>query len=152
MSKSKQLIDESVAQDLGLVLSTHTRSIRDVAECPKGILCLIFAYQQDDYVCYDLVPVWREINGMRIKLPKFQSHPIIVDRLKKRFYRRHYSTDGTTLTPLKVKTTEEFERRLPFELGNITQFSTTLIEPELVMGLRSKPLLFHRRKIKYEPS
>lgn len=150
MSKSKQLIDASIARDLGLVLSTHTRTIREVAEHPLEVLCLVFAYQLDDYVCYDLVPVWREINGMRIKLPKFQSHPTIVERLKKRFYRRHYVTNGRTLIPLKVKTTEEFERRLPFELGNINQFTSNLIEPELVMGLRSKPLLFHRRKVQYE--
>lgn len=150
MLKSKTVIDSSVACDLGLVLSTHTKSIREVAEDPDHTLCLIFAYQVDDYVCYDLLPLWREINGMRIKLPKFQSHPVIEDRLIKRFYKRYYTTDGRTLTPIKVKTPQEFERRLPFEVGNLTNCLTTIIEPELVMGLRSKPLLFHRRKIKYE--
>lgn len=149
MTKSKKQIDESVACDLGLELSTHTKSIRDVAEDPASVICLVFAYDDDHHVYYDLVPVWREINGMRIKLPKFQSHPIIVERLKKRLYRRHYTTDGRTLVPIKVRTTDEFERRLPFELGNITQHNTTVVEPDLVMGLRSKHLLFHRRKIQY---
>lgn len=150
MPKSKKQIDESVACDLGLVLSTHTKSIREVAEDPDNALCLILAYELDDYVCYDLVPVWREINGMRIKLPKFQSHPIIEDRLRKRFYKRYYITDGRELTPIKTKCPLEFERRLPFETGNISDLSTTIIEPPIVMGLRSKHLLFHRKKIRYE--
>ena len=150
MSKSKKRIDDSVACDLGLVLSTHTKSIREIAEDPEHTLCLIFAYMLDDYVCYDLVPVWREINGMRIKIPKFQSHPTVVERLSKQFYRRYYTTDGYQLTPLKVKTPAEFDRRLPFEVGNLTNCLSTIIEPDLVMGLRSKPLLFHRRKIQYE--
>jgi hypothetical protein len=150
MTKSKSQIDESVACDLGLVLSTHTTSIREIAEQPDEALCLVFAFELGEYVCYDLVPVWREINGMRIKIPKFQSHPTIVERLSKRYYRRYYTTNGQTLTPIKVKTIAEFERRLPFETGNLTNCLTTIIEPELTMGLRSKPLLFHRRKIKYE--
>jgi hypothetical protein len=150
MAKSKKQIDESVACDLGLVLSPHTRTIREVAEAGNATVCLIFAFECDDYVCYDLVPVWREVNGMRIKLPKFQSHPTVVERLRKLLYRRYYTTDGRYLYPLKVKSVDEFNRRLPFEVGNITDCLTTLIEPDLVMGLRSKSLLFHRRKIQYE--
>ncbi len=149
MTKSKTRIDNAVSCDLGLVLSPHSTTIREIAENPDSILCLIYAYEQDDTVHYDLVPLWREINGMRIKLPKFQSHPVIEDRLRKGLYRRHYVASHRSLTPIKLKSTAEFERRLPFELGNLDHPLSELVVPELVMGLRAKPLLFHRQKVSY---
>lgn len=150
MSKSKARIDSAVAGDLGLVLSTHTTTIREIAENPDPVLALLFAYEVGEIVHYDLLPLWREINGMRIKLPKFQSHPVIEERLNKKFYKRYYVACGHTLTPIKLKSVSEFDRRLPFETGNLTQCVTSIVVPELVMGLRAKPLLFHRRKIQYE--
>lgn len=150
MSKHKARIDSAVACDLGLVLSTHTTTVREIAENPDNVMCLVYAYELGELVCYDLIPLWREINGMRIKLPKFQSHPVISDRLHKQFYKRYYVGGVNGLVPIKVKTTAEFERRLPFELGNIIHYTTTIISPELIMGLRRKPLMFHRTSIGYE--
>lgn len=150
MSKSKTRIDHAVACDLGLVLSTHTTTLREIAENPDRVQALLFAYEVGEIVHYDLIPLWREINGMRIKLPKFQSHPIIEERLSKQFYKRYYSACGHVLTPIKLKSTSEFYRRLPFETGNLTEYTSSIVVPELIMGLRAKPLLFHRRKIQYE--
>lgn len=150
MTKSKVQIDESVACDLGLVLSTHTTTVREIAEQPDDVMCLIFAFEQGDYVCYDLVALWREIDGMRIKIPKFQSHPTIEDRLRRRLYKRFYVAGLNSLTPIKLKTVEEFHRRLPFELGNLDNCHTALIVTEPAMGLRAKPLLFNRKRISYE--
>lgn len=149
MAKFKARIDEAVACDLGLVLSTHTTTIREIAENPANVLCLIFAYEVGEIVHYDMAPLWREINGMRIKLPKFQSHPIIEERLSKLYYKRYYVATPNGLTPIKFKSIAEFGRRLPFELGNITECPTSIVVPELIMGLRAKPLMFHRRKIQY---
>jgi hypothetical protein len=150
MTKSKARIDYAVACDLGLVLSTHATTIREIAENPENVLALLFAYEDGEITQYDLVPLWREINGMRIKLPKFQLHPIIEERLSKQFYQRYYVAHSRTLTPIKLKSTAEFARRLPFETGNLIECLTSTVVPELIMGLRAKPLLFHRRKIQYE--
>ena len=149
MSKSKTRIDNAVACDLGLVLSTHSITIREIAENPDPVLALLFAYEVEETVYYDLVPLWREINGMRIKLPKFQTHPLVEERLSKQFYKRYYVANGNQLTPIKLKSTAEFERRLLFETGNLDGCLTSMVVPELIMGLRAKPLMFHRRKIQY---
>ena len=62
MSKLKARLDQAVANDLGIELSSESITLKEVAAKPNIVDTLVFAFIEGDYVCYDTVPVWRCIN------------------------------------------------------------------------------------------
>lgn len=149
MSKLKARIDQAVAEDLGIELSSIPTTLKEVAGNPDSVHGLVMAFTVNEIVYYDLVPVWRNINGMRIKIPKFQSRPIIEDRLIKQQYQRYYTLGDGILTPLKVSKASDIKIKLPFKIGNDPSYQTTMVVTEDAMGLRKKPLLFNRQRLTY---
>lgn len=150
MSKLKVRMNEAVADDLGVEVSSKTITVKELADNPDVVEALVFAYSMDDQIYYDLVPIWRDVNGMRIKVPKFQSLPIIEERLDRRLYQRYYALGLGLLIPLKAAKPSELRTRLPFKIGNDPSYHTQITAPDETMALRKKPLLQHRRRIAYE--
>lgn len=151
MSKLKAQLDQAVANDLGVELSSESTTLLEVAGNPDCIKALVFAFVLGNDFYYDLLPVWRIVNGMRIKLPKFQSRPVIEDRLSKQQYKRYYALGNGILTPLKVSKVKDLKNHLPFRIGDDPSYQTTLITHDETMGIRKKPLLFHRWRPSYAP-
>lgn len=149
MSKLKARIDNAVARDLGIELSSIPTTLKEVTGNPDSVCALILAFEIEGIVHYDLLPVWRYINGMRIKIPKFQSHPIIEERLVKKIYKRYYVLCQDTFANLKLDKPNDLRANLPFRIGDDHRYQTTMVVTGDTMGLRKKPLLFHRRRPKY---
>lgn len=150
MSKFKARINDAVTGDLGVGLSSKSITIKELSAIPDLIESLVFAFMVDDQVYYDLVPIWRYVNGMRIKIPKFQSLPIIEERLDQSVYQRFYALGNGLLIPLKAFKLTELRTRIPFKIGNDPNYRTSITVPDESMALRKKPLLYHRKKIEYE--
>lgn len=150
MSKLKARIDQAVAGDLGVELSSNSTNLQEVTANPDLTESLVMAFIVDDTVYYDLVPVWRYVNGMRIKLPKFQSRPIIEGRLNKQLYQRYYTLGHGVLTPFKFSKPNDLRTKLPYRVGEDYGYQTEMVIPELTMGLRKKSLLYHRQGPTYE--
>lgn len=150
MSKLKARLDQAVADDLGIELSSESITLKEVALEPELVDTIVLAFIEGDDFCYDTVPVWRYINGMRIKIPKFHSRPIIEVRLAKQFYRRYYAVRQGVLYPIKVSKPGDLKTWLPFIVIDDDLYRTTVVTPDAVMGLRKKSLLFHRQRPKYE--
>jgi len=149
MSKLKAKLDQAVAGNLGIELSPNSITLKELAGQPTLVTSLILAFVQGEDFCYDVVPVWRYVNGMRIKIPKFHSRPIIEARLAKQFYLRYYALFDGKLYPLKVSKPSDLKARLPFKVREDGLYRSTVISPDAVMGLRKKPLLFHRQRANY---
>lgn len=150
MSKLKAQLGKAVADDLGIEYSSEKLTLQEVSVDPEPIESLICAFVHGDDFCYDQVPVWRCINGMRIKIPRFHSHPIIEERLKSQHYQRYFVVRSGTLHPLKVVKPVDLKNRLPFKIDNDPTYRTSIVSPELAMGLRKKSLLYHRQRVAYE--
>lgn len=149
MSKSKARLDVAVAEDLGIELSSESLTLKEVAEQPDLVDCLILAFIEGEDCYYDKVPVRRYINGMRIKIPKFHSHPIIEGRLTKRRYTRYYVIRAGKLNVVKISKPSDLKAYLLFTVNDDADYQTCVTIPELNMGLRKKPLMFHRRQVTY---
>lgn len=150
MSKLKARIDQAVAGDLGVELSSRVINLQEIAANPDNVDELILAYIVDDNIYYDRLPVWRYVNGMRIKLPKFQSRPIIEARLTKQLYKRYYAVIDGKLHQLKISKPSDLKLRLPFRITEEVDYRSNVVSPDDLMGLRKKALLFHRRQPRYE--
>lgn len=150
MTKLKARLDKAVAEDLGIALSCDSITLKEVAEHPNLVTAIVLAYLVGDDIYYDQIPVWRYVNGMRTKIPKFHSRPVIEARLAKQLYNRYYVIFAGALIHLKVSKPSDLKLRLPFTIGEDGTYRSTVVVPDSVMGLRKKPLLFHRRQVKYE--
>lgn len=144
MSKLKAKIDKVIAEYLGIEISSIIVNLKEVASNPELVESIIMAYIADNVICYDLVSLQRYNNGMRIKVPKFQSYPIIEERLNKRQYQRYYVLGNGKLTPIKISKVSHFKLKLPFEVCNDLRYSTTIVEIEDSLYLRDKPIYFNR--------
>lgn len=139
-----KLLDKAVADDLGLTLSPKTTILKRVVEFPLLIDSFVFAFEEGGYYCYDTVDVVRSINGMRVKLPKFLTTPLIESRLNKRQYRRWYVKGNGLLIPTQTAKTEDLKNTFLFVIGDIPNYQTSIIPPLDTPHLRKKPLMFHR--------
>lgn len=150
MSKLKAKLDQAIAGDLGIELSSDSITLKEIVEQPDQVDSLVFAYDIGENIYYDCVPVWRYINGMRIKIPKFHSRPIIEARLVNKVYKRYYVIFGGILTRLKISKPNDLKTLLPITVGENGLYRSSIVTPDLIMGLRKKPLLYHRQRPKYE--
>lgn len=151
MSKSKAIIAQAIADDLGIVLTSKATDLKTLARNPDTSDGLIFAFMQNDYIYYDVLKINRNVNGMRIKIPKVRSHPLIEERLIRSVYNCYFSFNATDLTILKIKKSSELHTRLPIVITADPNYTTSFVTPDLTMGLRRKALLFNRSKVSYEP-
>lgn len=139
-----KLLDKAVADDLGLTLSPTMTILKRVVEYPLSINGFVFAFEQAETICYDVVGVLRSVNGMRVKLPKFMSTPLIEDRLVKRKYKRWYVWGNGILFPVQTTKVEDLKQNFLFVIGDIPNYQTSTIYTYESPQLRKKPLLFHR--------
>lgn len=145
MAKSTvKLLDKAVADDLGLVLSPSTTILKRVVEHPTAINGFVFAFEQGDQIHYDRVDVLRSVNGMRVKLPKFISVPLIEKRLATRLYKRWYVWGNGILFPVQTAKVEDLKNYFLFIIGEDPIYQTSIITTYESPQLRKKSLLFHR--------
>ena len=141
-------LDTLVAGDLGLTLAPATTLQKYIKEYPKLVDGLVFAYEQDGYVCYDRVPMWRVVNGMRVKRPRFKSHPAIEERLRKRLYKRWYIEGSGFISPVAITKVDDLKDQFYFLTDDTPHHHSEIIFTEETQFLRKKPLLFHRTEEK----
>lgn len=144
MTKSSvKLLDKAIAEDLGLLLSPKTYVLKRVIENPTTIDGFIFAFEQDNVIYYDLLDILRDVNGRRIKLPKFMSTPLIESRLVKRQYKRWYVWGNGMLFPVQNAKAEDLKANFLFVIGNIPNYQTSTIYSYESPHLRKNSLRFH---------
>jgi hypothetical protein len=151
MSKQIRRFDETIATDLGLTLSPITMVLKHAVRFPRFLEGWVFAYEHQGLTHYDVVNEWHSVNGMRVKIPRFQSHPVIEERLVKRQYRRWYVWGDGTLFPVQISKVDDLKDNFYFLTDNDPRYQTTTIMTEEAMWLRKKPLAFHNPTIEAHP-
>lgn len=144
MSKPIQRLDTLVADDLGLTLASIAMILKHVTRFPKMIDGFVFAYTDAELVHYDTAMTWHYVNGMRVRNPRFQLHPVVAERLNKRKYKRWYVMGDGHLYPLQTAKTEDLYDQFQFIADTCPTYRTTTVLTEECLFIRKKPLLFHR--------
>lgn len=144
MSKQMQRLDTLVADDLGLALAPITMILQHATRFPDAINGFIFAFEHNGNIYYDSAPTWHSVNGMRVRTPKFKSHPVIEERLKKRQYKRWYVVGNGRLFSVQTAKVEKLYEQFNFLMDDDPRYRATQIFTEECMFLRKKPLMFHR--------
>jgi hypothetical protein len=141
MTKSiaKQL-DQAVANELGLVLSPFTMILRHVVGLRQLVDGFVFALVQGDYIHVDTVDTWNDANGMRAKIKKFISNPLVEERLAKRQYRRWYVRGGGELFPVQTAKTEDLKENFYFLIDDNPSHRTLTVFNEECPKLRKYSL------------
>lgn len=151
MSKQIRRFDETIATDLGLTLSPITMILKHAVRFPRYLEGWVFAYEHQGLIHYDVVTEWHSVNGMRVKIPRFQSHPVIEERLAKRQYRRWYVWGDGTLFPVQMSKVDDLKDNFYFLTDNDPRYQTTTILTEEAMWIRKKPLAFHTNAYEVSP-
>jgi len=120
-----------------------TTILKRVVEHPTAIDGFIFAYENSNVIYYDRMNVLRSVNGMRVKLPKFMSTPLIESRLVKRQYKRWYVWGNGILFPVQTAKVEDLKHLFLFLIGDIPNYQTSTIFTCESPRLRKKHLTFH---------
>ena len=144
LKSTVKLLDKAVADDLGLALSPTTTILKRVVEHPTAINGFIFAYECNNLIHYDRVDVLRCVNGMRVKLPKLMTTPLIESRLVKHVYRRWYVWGNGLLFPVQTAKVDDLKKLFLFLIGDIPNYQTSTIYSYEYPHLRKNPLRFHR--------
>lgn len=144
MSKQSRRFDALVADDLGLTLAPIAMILKHATRFPDEITGFVFAYEQGGLIHYDSVPTWHSVNGMRVRIPKFKTHPVIEERLRQRVYRRWYVMGNGQLFAVQIAKVDELLNQFYFVIDPTPNYRSRTILTEECMFLRKKPLLFHR--------
>lgn len=144
MSKQMQRLDALVADDLGLTPAPITMILKHATRFPDEVDGFVFAYEHNGLIHYDQVPVWHSVNGMRVRIPRFKSHPSIEERLRKRQYKRWYVVGNGRLFTVQIAKVDDLKDQFYFLTDNNPCYRSTTILTEECLFLRKKPLLFHR--------
>jgi hypothetical protein len=144
MSKQMQRLDTLVAADLGLVPAPITMILKHATRFPDAVDGFVFVLEQNGLIYYDVVEVWRSVNGMRVRVPRFRSHPVIEERLRQRQYKRWYVMGNGRLFPVQTAKVDDLKEQFYFLTDSDPTYRTTTILTEECQFLRKKPLLFHR--------
>lgn len=147
MSKQIRKLDALVAEDLGLSLGHITMVLKHAVQFVKMVEGFVFVYELDGLTHYDTVPVWRMVNGMRVRVPRFQSHPIVEERLAKRQYRRWYVWGDGFLYPVQTSKVEDLKENFYFITDDDPRYRTTTILLEECQWIRRKALMFHHTRV-----
>ena len=147
MSKQSQRLDTLVATDLGLAHAPITMILKHATRFPDAVDGFVFAFEQNGLIHYDVVDAWRSVNGMRVRVPRFRSHPVIEDRLKQRQYKRWYVMGNGRLFSVQIAKVDDLKDQFYFLTDSDPTYRTTTILTEDCMFLRKKPLMFHRQPL-----
>jgi hypothetical protein len=141
MTKSiAKLLDEIVADDLGLMPAQIAMILKHAVRYGKKLEGFVFAFIKDDLVHYDTVDVWNTVNGMRVKVEKFQSHPVVEERLAKRQYRRWYVRGDGKLIPVQTAKVEDLKELFQFITDSDPTYHTSIVSTEEYPVLRKKSI------------
>jgi len=141
VSKEMQRQDTLVAADLRLDHSPITMILKHATRFPDKVDGFVFAFEQSGLIHYDIVDVWRSVNGMRVRIPRFRSHPVIEERLRKRQYNRWYVIGNGYLFPVQTAKVDDLKDQFYFLTDSDPTYRTTTILTEECKFLRKKPLL-----------
>jgi hypothetical protein len=144
MSKQMQRLDTLVAADLGLSPAPITMILKHATRFPDAVDGFVFVLEQNGLIHYDVVEVWRSVNGMRVRVPRFRSHPVIEERLRQRLYKRWYVMGNGRLFPVQTAKVDDLKDQFYFLTDSDPTYRTTTILTEECQFIRKKPLLFHR--------
>ncbi|WDS62403.1 hypothetical protein [Pseudomonas phage D6] len=141
MSKEMQRQDALVAADLRLGHSPITMVLKHATRFPDKVDGFVFAFEQGGLVHYDIVDVWRSVNGMRVRIPRFRSQPVIEERLRRRQYNRWYVIGNGYLFPVQTAKVEDLKDQFYFLTDSDPTYRTTTILTEECKFIRKKPLV-----------
>lgn len=144
MSKQMERLDTLVAGDLGLAQAPITMILKHATRFPDAVDGFVFALEHNGLIYYDIAEVWRSVNGMRVRVPRFRSHPVIEERLRLRQYKRWYVMGNGRLFPVQTAKVEDLKDQFYFLTDSDPTYRTTAILTEECMFLRKKSLMFHR--------
>ncbi|AEH03457.1 hypothetical protein AVT69_gp031 [Pseudomonas phage PhiPA3] len=133
-------LDELMAAELNLKLPVQTAMIHHAVSLKGSMEGFIFAYEHDGLVFYDRVDMWDEVNGMRLRIARFKSHPVIEDRLNKRLYRRWYVWGNGLLVPVNICKVDDLKDRFYFLIDDDPSYRTINVMPDETLFIRKKPL------------
>lgn len=145
MSKSTtKLIDQQVADDLGLQLSPFTMTLKHARGLTKMVQGFVFAFQHQDLVYYDQVERWSETLGMRHKISRFISNPQVEERLAKHQYKCWYVHDGQTLYRIQTAKVDCLKDHFYFITDATGRHQTQTAGIQETLFIRKKPLVAAR--------
>lgn len=140
MSKHAHRFDLAIATELGLELADMVIVLKHAAVFPDVVSHFIFAYELNGLLYYDAADTWHEVNGMRVRNPRFRSHRIIEDRLNRRQYYRWYVVGNGLLFPVQQAKVEKLRELFPFVIDSDPRYRTQTVFSEETQFLRKKPL------------
>ena len=113
MAKSnKQILDQAVADELGLNLSTKTLTLKHVLAMNNTGKAFHFLFRdKEDELWLDGVPIVREVSGRKIHPEYFVISEEANERLYKRLHLTWYFSDVKSLYPVqpgKLNKLDEF--------------------------------------------
>ncbi|QBX32182.1 hypothetical protein [Pseudomonas phage PA1C] len=138
-------LDELMAAELNLELSNYTAMLHHAVTLVGVLEGFVFVYDKNGVTCYDKVDAWSEVNGMRLRIARFQSNPMVEDRLAKRIYKRWYVHGGGMLIPLNITKVDDLKENFYFKIDDNPGHCTFTVFTEDAPFIRSKPLLFNRK-------
>lgn len=134
-------LDELVALELGLELSGYTAMIHHASKLHGLLDSLIFVYETNDLICYDVIKAIEIVNGPFKKVKRFKTYPSIMDRLESRFYKRWYIRGNGKLIPLNISKFEDLKNTFYFSMDNDPHYRTQIIFNMETPFIRKKPLI-----------
>lgn len=146
MSKQTLRFDQAVAEELSLTLADIAIVIKHAALFPDAVTQFVFAYEQNGLIYYDIADTWHEVNGMRVRNPRFRSHPIIEDRLNRHHYYRWYVVGNGMLFPVQQSKVEALRTLFTFLIDSDPRYRTQTAFFGETQFIRKKPLVQCRRQ------
>jgi len=141
VSKHTVRFDQAVAEELGLELSTIVIIIKHASQFPDKVTQFVFAYEQNGLIYYDIADTWHEVNGRRVRNPRFRSHKVIEDKLNKRQYYRWYVVGNGILFPVQQSTVENLRLLFSFLIDDDPRYRTQTAFFGETQFIRKKPLV-----------
>lgn len=140
MSKQTRKFDLMIADELGLELADIAIILKHATRFPEAVTQFVFAYEQSGLSYYDVADTWTEVNGMRVRNPRFRSHPIIEDRLNRRQYYRWYVVGNGRLFPVQTAKVETLRDLFSFVTDSDPSYRTQTVLVGETQFIRKKPI------------
>jgi len=137
--------DEAIADELGLILSPFTVTLKHTAGFTALVKSLIFSFMKDNEVYYDKATTWTHCNGRRVRKRKFAIAPHALSNLHNKLYNRWYFTDGVNLFPVQhAKMSDVLDFFYFVEDDNPRLYTHIAYTPKETPFIRKKPLMAMR--------
>lgn len=142
-------LDTCIAMEFELTLSPFTMVLKNAIKLPNVIQGFIFVLVKDGVITYDRVDAWSQVNGRRLRIPRFRSCPRVEMRLTKKMYRRWYIWGNGILYPFQTTTVKDLKDNFNFRVDDDPRHREIYLFDLEALRLRNKSLLFHRTKLKW---